>query len=103
MEEEGLASSPDLQGVPPFSWSLDHWVTGRLTDCPSVSPFLPLQAQGRRVLGSLGLGGCIFWGLRRLRLGGHGLLSLIPAFAGLLELVPPRHLSFQILQVFLAE
>lgn len=42
---------------PPFSWSLDHWVTGQLADCPSVSPFLPLQARGRRVLGGLGLGG----------------------------------------------
>lgn len=97
VEEEGLVSSPDLQGMLPFSWSPDHWLTGQLTDCSSVSPFLPLKARGRRVLGSRGLGGHILWGPHWLRLGGHGLLGLLPVFAGFLELVPPCHLSFQIL------
>lgn len=72
-------------------------------DCPSVSPFLPLQAGGRRVLGGLGLGSRILGGPCGLRLGGHGLFSLVPVPAGFLELVPPCHLSFQVLQVFLAE
>lgn len=72
-------------------------------DCPSVSPFLPLQAGGRWVLGGLGLGSCILGGPCGLRLGGHGFFSLVPVSAGFLELVPPCHLSFQVLQVFLAE
>lgn len=49
------------------------------------------------------MGGSILRGPCWLRLAGHGLLGLIPGFAGLLELVPPCHLGFQILQVFLAE
>lgn len=72
-------------------------------DCPSVSPFLPLQAGGRRVLGGLGLGSRILGGPRGLGPGGRGLLGLVPVSAGFLELVPPRHLSFQVLQVLLAE
>lgn len=103
MEEEGLASSPNLQDMPPSpAVCLDHWVTGPLNVHLSL-PFLSLQTLGGRVLGSLGLGAHILWGPRWLRLSGHGLLGLIPVFAGLLELVPPCHLSLQIFQVFLAK
>lgn len=76
---------------------------GPLTNSPSVFHFLSLQAWGGRVLGSLGLGAHVLWSPCWLRLSGHGLLGLIPVFAGLLELVPPCHLGLQILQVFLAE
>lgn len=97
---KGLDSSPDVQGVPPSPGVWDH--RGQLTDCPSL-PFYPCKLGGGRVLGSEGWVAASSEAPTELRLGGHGLLGLIPVPAGLLELLPQYHLSFQILQVFLAE